>query len=725
MRVSRQETRLILSLLLTLFAIPITAFADDDEPDDYDVKARVVRISMMSGDVNIKRNGIHDWEPVRLNFPLVEGDIVATSKDSNLEIQVDARNFVRLAANSVLRIVTLRDEGIAISVVEGTLSLRLAKFDRAHEYFEIDAPKTTLAAEKTGLYRVDVPHEGRVRLTVRDGGSARIYSDTSGFSLRDGRSAELIADGENAGDWDLLAAAAPDGIDAWVTERESYLAQRLKYDVKYFDEYVWGAEDLASYGDWNYTDQFGWIWYPRASSIGSYTDWAPYRYGHWTWCPPYGWTWVGYEPWGWAPYHYGRWVFHNNSWAWCPRSQYYRDRSWWRPALVAFSVDVNFGDDICWYPLSYYDRDPRSRHYRHEDRRRYDRPGNDKPGGDGRHGEGRRYDGDPRNWRGVTRLPRGEFGNPERRGRGVNEPVARRVFERNPERGDSDLPRRVSWGRVPLVAVPEARTGATERQPGVALDDDLRRSRVFRGREPRARDASQPATTPAATTTTTAAPAATETQPSGAVTRPEPRPRREQRTERSGNDDGPRSSDSPRRFERGERRRESTETTPTTTTGTTPTTATETQPVPAAPAPEAPRERPRSERREGETPVNRTELAPASRPERRSESPRADSPRVETPRTESPRSQRSESPRSEAPRSERHDSPRSESPRSESPRSEPSRSESPRSEAPRSEAPRSEAPRSEAPRSESPRSESPRPSAPDRPTPDKPNNQIL
>ena len=228
MRVSRQETRLILSLLLTLFTIPITAFADDDEPDDYDVKDRVVRVSMIKGDVNIKRNGIHDWEPVRLNFPLVEGDIIATSKDSNLEIQVDARNFVRLAANSVLRIVTLRDEGIAMSVVEGTLSLRLAKFDRAHEYFEIDAPKTTLAAEKNGLYRVDVPHEGRVRLTVRDGGSSRIYSDTSGFSLREGRSAELIADGENAGDWDLLAAAAPDAIDTWVTERESYLAQRLK-----------------------------------------------------------------------------------------------------------------------------------------------------------------------------------------------------------------------------------------------------------------------------------------------------------------------------------------------------------------------------------------------------------------------------------------------------------------------------------------------------------------
>ena len=74
-----------------------------------------------------------------------------------------------------------------MSVVEGTAIVRLAKFDRDREYFEIDAPKTTLAAEKTGLYRIDVPREGRVRLTVRDGGSARIYSDTSGFALRDGR----------------------------------------------------------------------------------------------------------------------------------------------------------------------------------------------------------------------------------------------------------------------------------------------------------------------------------------------------------------------------------------------------------------------------------------------------------------------------------------------------------------------------------------------------------
>ena len=660
MQVSRQKNNLLFYfLLLTLLAIPITALADDDDDkdDDYDVKARVVRISLLGGEVNLKRDGNKDWEPARLNYPLVEGDTIATSKDSNLEIQIDARNFVRLAANSVLRIVTLRDEGIAISVLEGTATVRLAKFDRSKNgYFEIDAPKTTMAAEKEGLYRIDAPRDGRVRLTVRDGGAARIYSDTSGFTLRDGRSAELIVTGDNAGDWEFVAAAPRDAIDVWVSDREQDLAKRLKYDVKYFDESTWGAEELEAYGDWTQTDEYGWIWRPHASVIGSYVDWAPYRYGSWTWLSPYGWTWVGYEPWGWAPYHYGRWVYYNNYWAWSPRGYYLRKRSWWRPALVAFNF--SFGNDVCWYPLSYYQRDPHSRHYRRDDRYRHrDR--------DGRHDYG--------NPRGVTRQPRRDFGNPERRGQQVDEPIARRVVDRDPERGDGDLPRRERGNRGPNIEIPARRTGAAERAPGIPLDDNLRKMRVFHGREPRARDAAQPGatTTPI---TTPATNAETQPQPSGAVERPEPRPRRDRDRE-----DG---------SERRGRRQETIENAPVNTSA-----PRSEQPTPVIEQPretprEAPRENPRIERRERE-----------SQPESR-------------PRPE-PRSEPRSEPRHESPRSE---SPRSESPRSESPRSESPRSESPRSEAPRSESPRSEAPRSESPRSESPKSESPRtPDKPDRP----------
>jgi hypothetical protein len=211
----------------------------DNEPDEYDVKDRVVRTSLIAGDVNLKRKGNTDWEPVRLNYPLVEGDTVATDPNGRLELQIDSRNFLRLGPSSILRLVTLRDEGIALSVVEGTAMVRLAKFDHEHEYFEVDAPRATLSADKIGSYRIDVAREGRVRLTVRDGGSARIYSDTSGFTLRDGRVAELINEGERAGDWDLLAAADFDALDNWISDREKYRAERAHYDVQYYDEYVW------------------------------------------------------------------------------------------------------------------------------------------------------------------------------------------------------------------------------------------------------------------------------------------------------------------------------------------------------------------------------------------------------------------------------------------------------------------------------------------------------
>src|SRR4051812_801180 len=293
MRVSRLKTSLLFSFLLLTFlslTIPVRADDDkDDQSDDYDVKARVARISLIGGEVNLRRAGNKDWEPARVNYPLVAGHTIATGKGSFLEVQVDSRNFVRLTAGAMLRIVTLRDEGVALSLIEGTVVVRLAKFDHDKEYFEIDAPRTTFAAEKKGLYRVDAPREGRIRLTVRDGGSARIYSDTSGFTLRDERPAELIATGENAGDWDFYPASPyADAVDEWVKQREQYFAQRQKTDVKYFDEYVWGAEDLDAYGDWVNTNDYGWVWQPHANSLSVYRDWAPYRYGQWTWCPPYG-----------------------------------------------------------------------------------------------------------------------------------------------------------------------------------------------------------------------------------------------------------------------------------------------------------------------------------------------------------------------------------------------------------------------------------------------------
>ena len=62
-------------------------------------------------------------------------------------------------------------------------------------------------------------------------------------------------------------------------------------------------EELSPYGDWVYTRDFGWAWFPR--NVHAY--WRPYNDGRWV-MTEYGWTWVSYEPFGWATYHYGRWA---------------------------------------------------------------------------------------------------------------------------------------------------------------------------------------------------------------------------------------------------------------------------------------------------------------------------------------------------------------------------------------------------------------------------------
>jgi hypothetical protein len=681
-----------LLLALTFLSVNISVRAYDDEAEQYDVKARVVRISLISGEVSLKRKGNTDWERARLNFPRVEGDTVSTDRESRLEIQIDARNFVRLAPSSTLQFVALRDEGVALSLTEGTATVRLSKFDREHEYFEIDAPKTTMAAEKKGLYRIDVPLDGRVRLTVGDGGSARIYSDTSGFALRDGRTAELVIDGPNTGDWEFIATGPRDAIDDWVNDRERYLAQRLRYDVQYYDEYLWGAEDLDAYGDWGYTADYGWIWRPHGSSVSVYTDWAPYRYGHWVWCPPYGWTWVGYEPWGWAPYHYGRWVYYNNYWAWCPRSSYYRDYSWWRPALVAFVI---VGDNYCWYPLGYHQRDPHS-HY-------YNQPGHLTPLRADELARLRRVN--PAQLRAVTTANAALLGTENLKPRRADDVLARRAIgsetlrsglpARAPARASTTAsgtgemtvgrPARANSSSQPL----ERSTGAAARTPGVPLDDELRRSRVLNGRDAR----------PAAPVVNSSTRTSTEveTRPTGAVTRPP-------RTSPDRNDSMDRTPDEPR----PERRAVN----PSNPVGDTPSRPTRIEPsVPSDP---------------GDRPARSRERSESARPERRSESPQPTyqppqqrsepPPRVEAPQRSEPPPQRVETPRSEAPqrseppsrpaRPDNDDRPsRSESPRSEPSRSEPTRSEPSRSEPSRSEPSRSEPSRSEPSRSEPSRSE--------------------
>lgn len=96
-------------------------------------------------------------------------------------------------------------------------------------------------------------------------------------------------------------------------------------------------EPLSSYGDWYYTDAYGWVWSPWGVS----SNWRPYTVGNWVYTDAYGWMWASEEPWAWAAYHYGRWTFLGGAWVWVPDTM-------WGPAWVAWAQADNY---VGWAPL--------------------------------------------------------------------------------------------------------------------------------------------------------------------------------------------------------------------------------------------------------------------------------------------------------------------------------------------------------------------------------------
>jgi hypothetical protein len=481
-------------------------FDDDDETPD--ITARVARISFLSGEAKIKHAGDRDWERATQNLPIVEGDEISTNRGARLEIQFNRDNYLRISENAYLKITTLRDEGIAVSLPEGVLSLRVLNFDKDRESFEIDAPRTTVAVQQAGMYRVDAgsKNNSEIRVSVTDGGQARVYSENAGFSLRSGRSAEIQIAGNYAGEYETSDASKyADEFDTWALQRDAIIAKRLQnagYD-KYYDNDVYGAEDLSEYGEWIHTRKYGYVWKPYRNATSSYADWSPYRYGHWRWIPPYGWTWINDEPWGYATYHHGRWVYIDNNWAWTPYGHNRAGRNWWRPALVVVTYAGNL---ICWYPLP-YDYGYYNYNSVYVDRRRYNRTVINNttvvvnPTPTLTNNKNRRtLNGLPIELAvppsGVVAVEASDFGKGTRSIRPAPIEVAKKALSKMPfENENPPLPdyRNVKgkMNREILAENPrneqigmQVKTGATERKIGVPVDENLRKERIFGNRPP-------------------------------------------------------------------------------------------------------------------------------------------------------------------------------------------------------------------------------------------------
>ncbi|HEY2016961.1 MAG TPA: DUF6600 domain-containing protein [Bryobacteraceae bacterium] len=319
------------------------------DPDD--MQRGVARISLMNGEVSVRRGDSGDWVAGIINAPLLSDDRISTAPNSRAEVQFDSANILRIGGDAEVRLTQLEAGRYQMEVAHGTVTFRVLRPSEAN--VEVDTPNVSVRPSKQGVYRISVSENGETLVASR-AGEVEIFTPRGSQWVTAGQM--MVARGTPADpEFQIVNAMPLDEWDRWNDNRDRGLLQSISN--QYVGPGVYGAEDLDNNGTWQDVAPYGPVWHP--TTVGA--DWAPYQAGRWVWEDWYGWTWVSYDPWGWAPYHYGRW-FNQPGFGWCWYPGLRGVRHYWSPALVGFfgfgggGIGVGFGfGHVGWVPLAPYE----------------------------------------------------------------------------------------------------------------------------------------------------------------------------------------------------------------------------------------------------------------------------------------------------------------------------------------------------------------------------------
>src|SRR5690349_11919570 len=106
----------ILLAVAALFAMHLHAQDADDQ------LRGVARISLMNGEVSVKRGDAAEWVAGVINAPLLTDDRVSTAPNSRTEIQFDSSNLMRMGGNAEVHLALVEYGRYQIELAHGTLT---------------------------------------------------------------------------------------------------------------------------------------------------------------------------------------------------------------------------------------------------------------------------------------------------------------------------------------------------------------------------------------------------------------------------------------------------------------------------------------------------------------------------------------------------------------------------------------------------------------------------
>ena len=334
-----------------------------------DPPERVGRLGRITGTVSYHGQEDSEWNPASTNLPVTAGNAFWTQPGAQADIEVSATRMT-MAPETELDVATLDNMNFQGIEPQGAVYLRVRAAD-PNESYAIQTPRGLVSFSAPGRYEVvagttDAP----TLVTVLDG-SAQITGPNLSMQVGPNQMATITGADTFEGS---VGSAQPDAFLSAMLQRDQP-PPRPAVAPPPAVAAMPGGEDLAQYGTWSDTPEYGRVWYPQVAA-----SWVPYREGHWAYIPPWGWTWVDDEPWGFAPFHYGRWSFIGGRWGWIPGYAVVGEPAYpvYAPALVTFfgvaagvAIGVGIGAALAegrigWCPLGWHE--PYHPWYRASDR---------------------------------------------------------------------------------------------------------------------------------------------------------------------------------------------------------------------------------------------------------------------------------------------------------------------------------------------------------------------
>ena len=282
-------------------------------------RVRVVRLSEITGTVEVDRNAGAGFEAALLNLPITEGAKLRTA-GGFAEVEFEDGTTLRITPFTTVEFDQLHrnPNGSTVTAVNVETGTAYVSMEKAK------GNTFTLSFGDSGDRKVSLAPSGHVRLfrqrqwvsvatlrgkvtTEAPTGNTVFSKKTMNFHLSD---PVQISENKNT-------EGPYDGWDQDAIEYHNHYAKSAAaYDGVGGG---FGVADMSYYGHWINAGDCGSFWQPYFAS----PTWDPFAQGAWVWYPTWGYSWVSPYPWGWTAFHYGAWNYCPAfGWGWEPVGGY-------------------------------------------------------------------------------------------------------------------------------------------------------------------------------------------------------------------------------------------------------------------------------------------------------------------------------------------------------------------------------------------------------------------